>query len=76
VDFEPIAGLEKRSAELLPGLMLARIDGKSPVEYLAGKAREQDLVRGFARGLLQRPVPRLQAVQDAWSASTARASAR
>jgi len=76
VDFEPIAGLEKRSAELLPGLMLARIDGKSPVEYLAGKAREQDLVRGFARGLLQRPVERLQSVQDAWSASTARASGR
>jgi 5-methylthioribose kinase len=74
--FEVVRELERRAAELLPGLMLARIDGKSPVEYLAGKAREQDLVRGFARGLLQRPAARLQSVQDAWTASTARAPGR
>ena len=32
--WEPPASCEARAAALLPGLMLARIDGKSPVEYL------------------------------------------
>ncbi|WP_204112337.1 phosphotransferase family protein [Shimia biformata] len=41
VDWESVARLEARIAALLPALMLARIDGKSPVEYLTppGKAR-------------------------------------
>src|SRR5712691_7894425 len=33
VDWEPTTALAARIAALLPGLMLARIDGKSPVEY-------------------------------------------
>ena len=32
--WEPRADLEARAAHLLPGLLLARIDGKSPVEYI------------------------------------------
>ena len=40
--------LEARTAALLPGLMLARVDGKSPVEYLTDAA-DQDAVRAFAR---------------------------
>jgi aminoglycoside phosphotransferase (APT) family kinase protein len=49
--------LEERTARLLPGLMLARVDGKSPVEYLAesGKA----IIRRAARALLAEPVQRL-----------------
>ena len=35
VTWEPTQVLEDRIVTLLPGLMLARIDGKSPVEYLA-----------------------------------------
>ena len=36
VHWEPAAALARaRSRALLPGLMLARVDGKSPVEYLA-----------------------------------------
>ncbi|HEY2558079.1 MAG TPA: aminoglycoside phosphotransferase family protein, partial [Caldimonas sp.] len=31
VDWEPRAALERRAAMLLPGLLLARVDGKSPV---------------------------------------------
>ena len=39
------AGLDQRTAALLPCLMLARVDGKSPVEYLdeAGRQRVRDL---------------------------------
>jgi 5-methylthioribose kinase len=37
VTWEPVPELEYRIASLLPGLMLARVDGKSPVEYLAAE---------------------------------------
>ena len=45
--------LERRTAALLPALMLARVDGKSPVEYLSEKDR--DLVRSMAVPLIRRP---------------------
>jgi aminoglycoside phosphotransferase (APT) family kinase protein len=50
VDWEDKARLEERVATLLPGLLLARIDGKSPVEYLDEKQRER--VRRRAREML------------------------
>ncbi|WP_457313312.1 phosphotransferase family protein [Sphingomonas sp. UYAg733] len=34
VDWEPIASINARVARLLPALMLTRVDGKSPLEYL------------------------------------------
>ena len=34
VTWEPRGEIEARSARLLPGLLLGRVDGKSPVEYL------------------------------------------
>jgi tRNA A-37 threonylcarbamoyl transferase component Bud32 len=34
VDWEAVADLEARAAALLPALALARVDGKSPLEYL------------------------------------------
>jgi len=67
IDFESRPLLEARAAELLPALMLARIDGKSPAEYLVGKAAEQDLVRRIARSLLSSPVPRLAVIAATWS---------
>lgn len=42
-----------RAAPLLPGLMLARVDGKSPVEYLGESERR--LVREMARRFLTHP---------------------
>ena len=51
VRWEPARELEARAATLLPALMLARIDGKSPVEYLRS-ARNKALVREFARSAL------------------------
>jgi 5-methylthioribose kinase len=65
VDWEPCAGLEQRAAALLPGLMLARVDGKSPVEYVT-EDEQREQIRRVASALLLRPVDRLLAVRDAW----------
>jgi hypothetical protein len=65
VDWEPAAMLQERAARLLPGLLLARVDGKSPVEYVDTDA-QRAAVRGVARALLLHPVAQLQAVREAW----------
>jgi aminoglycoside phosphotransferase (APT) family kinase protein len=65
VDWEASAALEERAATLLPGLFLARVDGKSPVEYVTDE-RDKDRVRRVARSLLAAPEPRLGAVAAAW----------
>ena len=69
--FEKRAELEARAASLLPALALARIDGKSPVEYLVGRSFEQDLVRSLARPLISRPAGSLTEVMGAWNAGLA-----
>jgi aminoglycoside phosphotransferase (APT) family kinase protein len=66
VGWEPPAEIEARAASLLPGLMLARVDGKSPVEYLTLEA-DKDLVRAVAEALLLAPPARLDAVSAAWT---------
>ena len=66
VDWEDREGLEARTARLLPGLFLARVDGKSPVEYLTRES-DVDRVRRVARALLAAPVDTLDAVRDAWA---------
>ncbi|CAN0587200.1 unnamed protein product, partial [Laminaria digitata] len=54
-DWEPVAGLERRAAALLPGLLLARIDGASPVEYIT-RDNDKNRVRRAARSaLIHRP---------------------
>jgi aminoglycoside phosphotransferase (APT) family kinase protein len=68
VRFEKRAGLEARAAGLLPALALARIDGKSPVEYLVGRGSEQDLVRRLSRPLIAQPVNSLTTVVVQWRA--------
>lgn len=65
VDWEPCQSLEARAAELLPALMLARVDGKSPVEYLTDPATKA-AVRSMASALIERPVTQLEAVAQAW----------
>ena len=65
VDWEPVADFEGRAATLLPGLFLARVDGKSPAEYLI-EEDDKERVRRVARGLLQMPVDELEAVVAAW----------
>jgi len=70
VDWEPAQALERRAAALLPGLLLARVDGKSPVEYLTTEPQWRT-VRRCAAQWLRGPVPRLAELAAAWSREVA-----
>ncbi len=65
IDWEAPADLEHRTATLLPALLLARIDGKSPVEYL--DEAQCAKVRRTAIAMLRSPERDLRAVSDTWS---------
>jgi aminoglycoside phosphotransferase (APT) family kinase protein len=65
ITWEAADALEARAARLLPGLFLARVDGKSPVEYLTDE-HDKNRVRRVARALLTKPTDRLLAVRAAW----------
>lgn len=67
VSWEPRAELEARAAALLPGLFLARIDGKSPVEYVT-VTDDKQRVRWVAARFLEAPVPALAPIRAAWAA--------
>ena len=66
VDWESPAAIEARVAGLLPGLFLARIDGKSPVEYITDE-QDRMRVRRVARDFLLEPVEELAAIRTAWA---------
>ena len=66
VDWEPPSDLEARAARLLPGLLLARVDGKSPVEYVT-EEHQREHVRRVASTLLIKPASSLQEVAQAWA---------
>ena len=66
VDWEEGGALEARAAALLPALLLSRIDGKSPVEYLTRES-ERETVRRFAIPLVAASPPRLMDIANAWS---------
>jgi len=65
VAWEPWPMLEARTAALLPALLLARVDGKSPVEYVTHE-RDKAAIRTFAREHLARPVTSLTALARRW----------
>ena len=64
--FEPRPGLEGRAAALLPALMLARVDGKSPVEYLREEG-PRDAVRRFARPRIAAAPRNLREIARDWA---------
>ncbi len=66
VDWEPREAVEARAASLLPGLLLARVDGKSPVEYIERDA-DRERVRRVAKPLLRDPPERLADVAARWN---------
>lgn len=66
VDWQPVADLEARAASLLPALLLARVDGKSPAEYIRTDAQREH-VRRCARPLIAKPPSRLDEVLQAWN---------
>jgi hypothetical protein len=67
VSWEAPNELEARAARLLPGLFLARVDGKSPVEYVTEESDRQ-LVRAVALPLIAAPAATLAEVRWAWAA--------
>lgn len=60
----PAPELDARVGRLLPMLMLARVDGKSPVEYL-DTARQQ-IVREFTKAILSRAECSFHQLADLW----------
>jgi aminoglycoside phosphotransferase (APT) family kinase protein len=66
VRWERADSLEARAARLLPGLFLARVDGKSPVEYVTEES-DREKVRLTARRLLLSPPTRLSAIRTIWN---------
>jgi len=64
--WERRGSIEARIAALLPALLLARIDGKSPVEYIADDA-PRNLARSFAIPLIRDPVRGLDTIRAGWA---------
>ena len=64
--WEAVEAIESRVAQLLPGLFLARVDGKSPAEYIT-EENDKDRVRRVARALLANPVDRIDTIAVAWA---------
>jgi aminoglycoside phosphotransferase (APT) family kinase protein len=71
VSWESPAILEMRTARLLPALFLARVDGKSPAEYLTEEA-DKNRVRRTARRLIANPPARLSKIVDLWARERSR----
>ena len=65
VSWEDPAALDRRTAQLLAVLLLARIDGKSPVEYLTSD-RDKAFVHEAARGFMARTDLTLGALAQSW----------
>ena len=73
VCWEPPAAVDMRAAHLIAALLLARVDGKSPVEYIT-REDERELVRRVAMPLIARPPCSLRDVRDAWARDLSEAS--
>lgn len=57
--------LDTRAARYLSGFLLARMDGKSPVEYITAPA-EKAVIRNFARNHLKQTATSLRVLADEW----------
>ncbi|AVA26476.1 MULTISPECIES: aminoglycoside phosphotransferase family protein [unclassified Rhizobium] len=65
VDWEDREAVEARTSSLLPALFLARVDGKSPVEYVTEESQRM-LVRKVAVPLIASPRRKLAEIAQAW----------
>jgi hypothetical protein len=63
VSWEPRGSIESRIARLLPALLLARIDGKSPIEFDTSD-RDKNRVRNTARLRLRCPTNQLNDIRQ------------
>ncbi len=69
VTWEGRSGIESRAAALVPAFLLARVDGRSPVEYL--DEAQRDRVREMARAMLLGRTETLGAIANRWSRARA-----
>jgi aminoglycoside phosphotransferase (APT) family kinase protein len=65
VTWEPKEALAARAAELTAAILLARVDGKSPADYLRTDA-DRGFVRDAARGLIARPPADMTELAALW----------
>jgi hypothetical protein len=63
--------LESRTAELLAAFLLARIDGKSPVEYITAE-RDKAFVRTMAKEFLNDRRKTLDGMLARWTEAARR----
>lgn len=63
--FEDRAASESRAAHLLPALLLARVDGKAPVEYVTEEVH-RDTIRAAALAWIRQPPPLLADIARPW----------
>jgi aminoglycoside phosphotransferase (APT) family kinase protein len=65
ITWEPREAVERRTAGLLSGMLLARVDGKSPVEYLG--AADRAFTREVALSLIHAPVASPGEIARVWA---------
>ncbi|HJW39665.1 MAG TPA: aminoglycoside phosphotransferase family protein [Rhizomicrobium sp.] len=65
VTWEKAHDVDRRTARLLPMLFLARVDGKSPVEYLT-EAADKSFVRAAAMQMIVEPPGNLEVLAGAY----------
>jgi aminoglycoside phosphotransferase (APT) family kinase protein len=66
ISWEPPEVMEQRTAHLLPGLFLARVDGKSPAEYVTAEC-DKAKIRRVALKFLGEPPQQLSTIRMAWA---------
>lgn len=71
VDWEDADGLDARAAQLVPALLLARVDGKSPAEYLTEES-QRGFVRDNAKRLLLNNAANLDDLSEQWGEAVTR----
>jgi aminoglycoside phosphotransferase (APT) family kinase protein len=69
VNWETKGAVGRRAARVLSGLLLARIDGKSPVEYIVN-SDDKNFVRSRAKEFLAQPRANLSAMLADWIRAT------
>jgi len=69
VSWESREALEARAACLLPALVLGRVDGKSPVEYLV-RDSDKAVIRAFAITAVRNPGASLGEIRESWPEPT------
>ncbi len=66
VDWEPVAAIEARAAQLTAAILLARVDGKSPADYLH-TPKDRAFVRATSRALILEPPATMAALAAVWA---------